>query len=41
VSVARDIVRDFLDRTEKIVPTGEESSAETIDALLTRLLEGS
>ena len=41
VSVARDIVRDFLDRTEEIVPTGEERSAESIDALLTRLLEGS
>ena len=40
VSVARAIVRDFLDRTDAIVPTGEESSAEAIDALLERLLEG-
>jgi hypothetical protein len=39
--VSRAVVRDFLDRTETIVPTGEESSAESIDALLTRLLEGS
>ena len=41
VSVARDIVRDFLDRTDAIVPTGEESSDATIDALVIRLLEGS
>ncbi|MDT7570450.1 MAG: hypothetical protein QOE05_624 [Actinomycetota bacterium] len=41
VSVQRDIVRDFLDRTYAIVPTGEESSPETLDALVTRLLEGS
>ena len=39
VSVARDVVRSFLDRTEAIVPTGEESSAEAIDALLDRLLD--
>jgi hypothetical protein len=41
VSVGRDIVREFLDRTYALLPTGEESSAETIDALLARLLEGS
>jgi hypothetical protein len=41
VSVARDIVREFLDRTYAIVPTGEESDPEVIDALLARLLEGS
>jgi hypothetical protein len=41
VSVARDIVREFLDRTEERVPTGEERSAEAIDALLVRLLDGS
>jgi hypothetical protein len=40
VSVDRAVVRDFLDRTEAIVPTGEESSAEVIDALVNRLLEG-
>jgi hypothetical protein len=39
VSVARDVVRDFLDRTDAIVPTGEERSAEAIDTLLARLLE--
>jgi hypothetical protein len=39
VSVARDVVRDFLDRTDAIVPTGEERSAEAMDALLARLLE--
>jgi hypothetical protein len=41
VSVARDIVREFLDRTEERVATGEERGAEAIDALLVRLLEGS
>jgi hypothetical protein len=39
VSVARDLVREFLDRTEAIVPTGEESSLEDLDALLDRLLD--
>jgi hypothetical protein len=41
VSVERGLVREFLDRTDALVPTGEESSDEVIDALLTRLLEGS
>jgi hypothetical protein len=39
VSVARAVVLDFLDRTDAIVPTGEESSAAAIDALIARLLE--
>ena len=39
VSVDRGVVREFLDRTEAIVPTGEEGSAEDLDALLTRLLD--
>jgi hypothetical protein len=39
VSVARTVVRDFLDRTDALVPTGEESSAAAIDALIARLLE--
>jgi hypothetical protein len=38
VSVPRAVVRDFLDRTEDAVPTGEERSADAIDALLGRLL---
>jgi hypothetical protein len=38
VSVPRPTVRDFLDRTDAVVPTGEERSAEAIDALLARLL---
>jgi hypothetical protein len=38
VSVARDIVGDFLDRTDAIVPAGEESDPATLDALLARLL---
>ena len=38
VSVPRPLVLDFLDRTELVVPHGEERSAEAIDALLTRLL---
>ena len=39
VSVARDIVRGFLDRTDAIVPSGEERSVDALDALLARLLE--
>jgi hypothetical protein len=39
VSVRRDLVRSFLDRTDAIVPTGEERSAAAIDALLARLLD--
>ena len=40
VSVGRTLVRQFLDRTDALVPAGEERSAEAIDALLVRLLEG-
>ncbi|MCA1712318.1 MAG: SsgA family sporulation/cell division regulator [Actinobacteria bacterium] len=39
VSVPRPTVRDFLDATDAAVPTGEERSAEAIDALLALLLE--
>jgi hypothetical protein len=38
VSVPRVLVRDFLERTDVAVPTGDERSAEAIDALLARLL---
>ena len=38
VSVPRDLVVDFLDRTEDVVATGEERSESAIDALLDRLL---
>jgi hypothetical protein len=38
VSVPRPLVREFLERTDLVVPTGEERSAEAIDALLARLL---
>ena len=40
VSVPQELVRDFLDRTELVIPAGEERSDEAIDALLARLLEG-
>jgi hypothetical protein len=39
VSVQRAVVREFLDRTDAIVPTGEERSDAAIDALLRRLLD--
>ena len=39
VSAPRELVRDFLARTEAAVPRGEERSDEAIDALLTRLLQ--
>jgi hypothetical protein len=38
VSVPREVLRDFLDRTEQVVPTGAEHSDAAIDALLARLL---
>ena len=38
VSVPREVVRDFLDRTEAAMPCGTERSDEAIDALLLRLL---
>jgi hypothetical protein len=39
VSVPRPLLREFLDRTELVVPAGTERSAEAIDALLARLLD--
>ncbi|MCW2615523.1 MAG: hypothetical protein JWN08_2517 [Frankiales bacterium] len=39
VSVPRELVRDFLARTELSVPRGAERSDEAIDALLLRLLQ--
>ena len=39
VSVDRALVRDFLARTERAVPRGEERSEAAIDALLERLLQ--
>ena len=39
VSMPRPVLRDFLDRTDGLVPAGEERSAEAIDALLARLLD--
>ena len=38
VSVSRELVRDFLRQTDEHVPSGEEQSAEAIDALLELLL---
>ena len=38
VSVPRPLIREFLDRTECVVPCGEERSQAAIDALLARLL---
>ena len=38
VSVSRERLRAFLDRTEDQVPCGEERSAAALDALLARLL---
>lgn len=38
VSVPREVARDFLDRTERCVPCGDERSDGAIDALLDRLL---
>lgn len=38
VSVPRPVLRDFLDRTEELVPAGEERSDAAIDELLRRLL---
>jgi hypothetical protein len=38
VSMARPLVREFLDRTEQAVPCGEERSDEAVNALLERLL---
>lgn len=38
VSVPRPLVHEFLNRTEDVVPCGEERSQAAIDALLARLL---
>jgi hypothetical protein len=38
VSVPRPLLRDFLTRTEVVVPCGAERSDQAIDALLDRLL---
>ena len=38
VSVPRPVVRDFLERTDALVPHGGERSDEALDELLTRLL---
>lgn len=38
VSIPRDVAREFLDRTERCVPCGDERSDDAIDALLHRLL---
>ena len=37
--VPSDVLCDFLDATEEIVPTGGEAGDEVIDALIARLLE--
>ncbi len=37
--ISCSVVRDFLDRTEKVVPAGEERSALDLDALIARLLQ--
>ena len=39
VHVPADVVCEFLDETEAIVPAGTEASDEVIDALISRLLE--
>ena len=38
VSVPRAVVGEFLDSTEKLVPSGEERSEGAVDALIERLL---
>ena len=38
VSVPRPLLRQFLGRTDEVVPDGEERSEEAIDELLARLL---
>jgi len=39
VHVPADVICEFLDETESIVPTGGEAEPEIIDALIARLLE--
>jgi len=38
VSVPATVVREFLDATERVVPTGKEGSSEAIDRLIEELL---
>ena len=38
VSVPRDTAREFLERTERVVPSGSERSGPALDELLARLL---
>jgi hypothetical protein len=40
VTVAAVVVRDFLEATEQLVPSGEERGDEELDALIARLLVG-
>jgi Streptomyces sporulation and cell division protein, SsgA len=39
VNVPADVVCDFLDETETVVPAGNEASDDVIDALIARLME--
>ena len=39
VSIPAELLTEFLDRTDAVVPAGEERSDEAINALLARLLE--
>ena len=39
VRVPADVICEFLDETEAVVPTGAEADDEVIDALIARLLE--
>ena len=39
VHVPADVICEFLDETETVVPTGAEGGDEVIDALIARLLE--
>src|SRR4051812_46438763 len=38
VHLPADVVREFLDETEAIVPTGSEAGDEVLDALIARLM---
>jgi hypothetical protein len=39
VHVPADVLCDFLDQTESVVPAGDEAGEDVIDALIARLLE--
>jgi Streptomyces sporulation and cell division protein, SsgA len=39
VSAPRHTVREFLDATERLVPSGQEAGDDDLDALIARLLE--